>query len=693
MRHPPARSLLVWLCLASAPLTGLSANITRAVLDTSVAPLEEIVVTASRMPERLLETGASISVLNRDDLAHMQPLGVADFLRDLPGVQVSDSGQAGLKRIRIRGEDSRRSAILVDGYELSDHSEVGTPLTIHPEMLARIEMVRGSGSVLYGSRALSGVTNLLTLRGGERPLEASVRASHDSATRGGSTFASLHGANRGWSWRIAGAHGNYRERHSPDGVVENTTFDSRGHYAYVEKTSDRHLLALTWDRYDSRADIFVEEEARTTFPLVDFALDTPERDRERFALDWQWKIERGPLRQVTVSAFTQDSDRIFLSNTRTIWYQRDIRTSGQLITDGLLLQADWQPASAHQLITGLQYVEDRVSQQREVTTLAWSPVASSGVEHIRDRAKIRTLAAFAQNHWRLNEAWTLVAGGRYYQVEGELSGSDRPGLPRERLDRDHHGIASLGLNWSPTANGLWRAHIAQGYLYPSLSQLATGAYAGSRYVNPNHALDPETSINLELGWRYQNRHWTVDMALFGTRSRDYIDHVFCTPGDTCLSREDKYYRNIGESRAHGLEALISWQSLSLPIQPYINFTWIQRENDFGSLTTWESGIPSLSGRAGVELETGMGGMPIWIDLFLRGENGSRLTEPGTRGFVQSEKAGWITVNLAASMTLPWHEGLQLAMEVYNLGDRRYHESTENLLAPGRGATVSLQWDW
>lgn len=692
MQGPAVRHLALALCLTSFHPAGFTATIARAVLDSGASRLEEIVVTASRAPERLLETGASVSVLNRDDLARMHPLGVADLLRDLPGVQVSDAGQAGLKRIRIRGEDSRRSAILVDGHELSDHSEVGTPLTIHPDMLARVEMIRGSGSVLFGSRALSGVTNLLTLQGGEQPLEATLRASRDSATRGSNHFASLHGASRGWSWRLATAGGNFRERRSPEGPVENTTFDSRGHYAYLEKTTARHLLALTWDRYDSRADIFVEESARNTFPLLDFALDSPERDRERFAMDWQWEVNRGPLRQLSASAFTQDSDRTFLSDSRTIWYQRNIRTLGQLTTDGLLLQADWQPAVDHQLITGLQYLEDRVRQQRRVTTLSWSPVAASGETLIRDRASIRTLAAFAQNHWQVTDGWTLVAGARFYQVAGELSRSDRPGLSQGSLDRDSHAIASLGLNWSATTTSLWRLHIAQGYLYPSLSQLATGAYAGSRYINPSQVLEPETSVNLELGWRYQGRRWTVDAALFGSRSNDYIDHVFCTAAAACQNAEDKYYRNIGESRAHGLEAVVSWQSQTLPIRPYANLTWMQRENDFGSRATWESGIPRLAGRAGVELEPYIAGQTVWFDIFVRGETGSQLTEPGSRGFIRSEKSGWVTLNLAAGLSLPWAERLQLALEVYNLTDRSYRESSENLLAAGRGASVSLQWD-
>ena len=58
--------------------------------------IEEVVVTASRVEERLLDSSASLTVLTSIDLSRMTGNGVADFLRDVPGVQVSDSGQAGL---------------------------------------------------------------------------------------------------------------------------------------------------------------------------------------------------------------------------------------------------------------------------------------------------------------------------------------------------------------------------------------------------------------------------------------------------------------------------------------------------------------------------------------------------------------------------------------------------------------------
>lgn len=687
-KHPPRLGALT---LASALLLAPDLG----ALPATDNLLEEVVVTASRVKERLLDSSASISVLTTEDLARMTGNGVADFLRDVPGLQVTDSGQAGLKRIRIRGEDSRRSAILVDSQELSDHSEVGAPLTIHPDMLGRIEVIRGSGSVLYGSKALSGVTNLMTLKGGSAPLQATIKGGYDGTTGGDTQFASVHGAREGWSYRLAAANSEHGQRRTAAGRAENTAFDHRGYYGFLEKTAGSHSLGLTWDRFESSSEIFVEEAARTTFPLTDFALNTPQRDRERFSLDYHLEPGQGPLDLLTVSAFTQESLRTFISNTETIWYQRDIDTRGTLRSDGLLLQADWQPLGRHSLITGLQYSDDNVSQQRSVATRSWVPaVAASGTERIDDDATIRTVAAFVQDRWALGDHLTAIIGARYYRVDGKLDYSDRPELVAMTLDSDRHLVASAGLNWAWQPDSVWRLNVSEGYLYPSLMQLATGAYAGSSYVNPASNLEPETSINYELGWRLMSGPWTVDTALFYSDSRDYIDHQFCRPQDQCPGAGDKIYRNIGASRARGLEMYLAWQSPDRRARPYLNLTWMQRENDFGDFDTRDTGIPDVAGRAGVVLEPGLGGpwSSLWADLYLRGESASRLEEPGSRGIVVSERSGWATLNAALGMNLGSGDGLLLALELHNLLDRRYRESSENLLAPGRGISLKATWN-
>ena len=70
--------------------------------------LEEIVVTASRTRQRVFDSPASLSVINEAELARATVPSLAELMRDVPGVQVTDSGQPGLGRIRIRGEESRR---------------------------------------------------------------------------------------------------------------------------------------------------------------------------------------------------------------------------------------------------------------------------------------------------------------------------------------------------------------------------------------------------------------------------------------------------------------------------------------------------------------------------------------------------------------------------------------------------------
>src|SRR5690606_7908527 len=129
--------------------------------------------------------------------------------------------------------------------------------------------------------------------------------------------------------------------------------------------------------------------------------------------DYYLEPGRGPLDLLTLSAFTQDSLRTFISNTETIWYQRDIDTRSTLRSDGLLLQADWLPLGSHSLITGLQYSNDQVSQQRSVATRSWVPaVAATGSERIDDEASIRTVAAFVQDRWVLDDHVTAIVGMR-----------------------------------------------------------------------------------------------------------------------------------------------------------------------------------------------------------------------------------------------------------------------------------------
>ena len=110
--------------------------------------LDPVVVTSTRRDIRLREAPASISVVTRQEIERRGGSSVAELLRDVPGVQVDESSIPGLKRIRIRGEDARRSLVMIDGQETTDHTTYGPPMLIDPALIERIEVVRGPQSVL-----------------------------------------------------------------------------------------------------------------------------------------------------------------------------------------------------------------------------------------------------------------------------------------------------------------------------------------------------------------------------------------------------------------------------------------------------------------------------------------------------------------------------------------------------------------
>ena len=145
------------------------------------------------------------------------PDSLAEAVREVPSVEISDAGQAGQKRVRLRGEESRRTRILIDGQEFSDQREVGTPFLLAPEMIERIEVVRGTGSVLHGSRAIGGVINFITKKGGHRPIQGALSTLYDTATDGYQLFGSLYGSKNDFDYRIAGTVAEHEDRESPEG--------------------------------------------------------------------------------------------------------------------------------------------------------------------------------------------------------------------------------------------------------------------------------------------------------------------------------------------------------------------------------------------------------------------------------------------------------------------------------------------
>jgi vitamin B12 transporter len=149
----------------------LTATILSPVVISAAAHAEEgkdktIIVTANRGEKPASEVGQSVTVITADDIETRQTVAVADLLRSVPGVTFSRNGGLGTTTsVNIRGADGDQTVALIDGVKINDPSSPGSGFDFGNLLtgnISRIEVVRGSQSVLWGSQAIGGVVNIIT---------------------------------------------------------------------------------------------------------------------------------------------------------------------------------------------------------------------------------------------------------------------------------------------------------------------------------------------------------------------------------------------------------------------------------------------------------------------------------------------------------------------------------------------------
>ncbi|QBM18481.1 vitamin B12 transporter BtuB [Marinobacter sp. JH2] len=127
--------------------------------------LNPIVVTATLAPSTQGESLSSVTVLEEEEITRQQALQFSELLESQPGINVTNTGSFGKQTsVFIRGHDSSGAVLLVDGIRLRSATS-GAPAWQHlpPQMIKRVEIVRGSRSSLYGADATGGVIQAFTL--------------------------------------------------------------------------------------------------------------------------------------------------------------------------------------------------------------------------------------------------------------------------------------------------------------------------------------------------------------------------------------------------------------------------------------------------------------------------------------------------------------------------------------------------
>lgn len=603
----------------------------------AAAPAEsaEIVITASRSPRPLDQIGEAVSVIATPEIERLQSNNVVDLLRTLPGVSITRTGGIGTATsVFIRGAESDQTVALIDGVKLNDPSTPGGGFNFGNLLtgnIARIELVRGSQSVIWGSQAIGGVVNLITRAPTEdlalnARAEAGWRDTYQAVAnvsgRAGPVAASFGG---GW-FRSDGlsafAGGSERDGYENLGLNGKLLVD-------LTDTIEIDLRGYFSDG-DSDIDGFPA-------PLFAFA-DTAERSETRELVGYAG----------VNAAFLDGRFRNRLAVTYTDTDRRNYDTGVTFDGNGRNERLEYQG-----VFTASPAFEAVFGAERETSRLRTSSFGAPA-----DRARVRLDSAYLQL------SGTPLAGLR-------LTGGIR-----------HDDHQTFGGTTTVAANAVWslndgatllRASYGEGFKAPSLFQLFSDF--------GNEALQPERSRSYDLGASQRLLDGAVELSAtwFRRDVRNQIDFVSCfqNPIPICTGRPSGTYDNIRRSRATGVEATLGLnptEALSLRA----SYTYVDAENRDTGRALARRPKSSLSAiidyRWPFGLSTGAT-LTMIGDSFDNAAN-SRLLD------------GYALVDLRAS--LPLGRNIELYGRVENLLDESY-QTVFRYGTPGRAAYAGVRF--
>ncbi|QIG79064.1 TonB-dependent receptor [Stakelama tenebrarum] len=553
----------------------------------------EIIVTALRQPVAVDRVASSVTILDEAEIEREQPIAISDALVRTPGISMTRNGGYGAATsLKIRGASTEQTVLVIDGMRLSDPASTGGGYNFANLLTgdaARIEILRGPQSILWGSDAIGGVVNIVTRRPekaleGDFDIEAGSRETVNArAGIGGSSnlvdwrLAASRFTTEGISAKAEGTEKDGYRRSGASGSIdvhlaENITLDLRGYYADARNEFDgsagdtpaygetEEYTVYAGLRFDLLGGRFTNRVA-----ILDSATDRQNYD---------------PSRAVRSLSFDAKGD------TRRYEYQ-----------GRLTLRPGWD----------ISFGAEREEQDIE----SGSPGDNAQPYPIIDNdAAINSL--YAQLRVTPVKPLTLSAGARYD-------------------DHSRFGdnvVFSAGAVFAPwDGNTVLRASYDEGFKAPSLYQLFS--QYGSAALQPEKADGWEAGIEQAL----LDRRVRLSATYFERNTDNLIDFAYC-PSTTPLPAECfipgtaterfGYYANVNQSRARGIE--LSGAARFGGVFVSGNYSWIESEDASGGATDGMqlARVPKHLANARIGYETGFG---LSVDVAVRysGESFDRLS--------------------------------------------------------------------
>ncbi|MBY8971334.1 TonB-dependent receptor [Pseudomonas sp. P867] len=467
--------------------------------------LSDVVISANRQVQARNDSSAANTVFTRADIDRLQPTSVTDLLSRVPGVQVAPTGGRGsLPGIFIRGTKAAQSLVLVDGQRIANTTTGDSGLQyLNVDQIERVEVLRGSRSVIYGSDAIGGVIQVFTRRNVEQGLQPRLKLGF--------------GSNQTWERSLGLSGGDEHTRFNLGASLDETaginashaSFPSDGdHDAYRNQSISLNLrhsfsdeLEVGFNLLDNRGKSEYDNsygryngatgQSVGQKPYTDYTVSSASGYVDaKLNETWQSRLELGHSENRDTKRDTLSDDfSVFNTYRDSVNWQNDLTLNEQ---NNLIVGGDWY--------------EDRFHGSTTFTENSrWNR------------------AAFVQH--RFHSEWFSTELGLRRDQNQQFGGQN-----------SWSGTLTVPVN---PDNDLLLSY-SEGFRAPTFNDLY---YPDTQYSNPN--LQPETSKSYELQWRSQLTDSTrVEASLYRT---DLSDAIILDAGKP---------QNVASARINGFEAAL-----------------------------------------------------------------------------------------------------------------------------------------
>lgn len=601
---------------------------------------EAVVVSASGHEQSRLDAPASISVISREELKNHAYKDLTDALKGMAGVTISNGGAR--QDISMRGLPADYTAILVDGKKQSGResqpsSSGGFEQDWLPplEAIERIEIVRGPMSTLYGSDAMGGIINVIT-RKDYQEWQGNLRAEaliQDNDKSGNHYQGQLHLSGPVIKDLLSASVSGYYQEREEDTV-------ERG---YSEKTLDNyrgtlHITPTKQDQISLEVNKQTQERVSTSGQSLPSRSNSSKTNNHRKATSLS---HSGSYNWATGTSFIQEEQ---------------VENKGREITiKNLSANTQWTiPVNNHIATIGASFDRETLDD------------ASTGAEETS--ISNEQWSIFSEDEWLIAQNFALTIGLR---------------LDDNEQFNKHLSPRAYGV-WSMTESLTLKSGVSTGYRAPELREMSSKWIQESRggdiYGNPD--LDPETSVNTELGLYYSNGSTiSSSFTLFHNDFNDKIDLAAC-PATACGPDDARYNVNIDSAITYGGEATLS-MSMTSATSLHTTYTYTHSEQKTGEnkgRPLIQTPVHLASAKA---LWAATDSMTSWMRVTHRGEESKAISET-SRGI----RAPSVTyTDIGGSWKLA--KGFEINVGIYNLEDKEVTYVDFGYVEDGRRYWVAL----